>query len=157
MVKFFDEYGRLVGTGTQSKGNLFYLNMDQSSCLLIKDEDAWLWHKRLCHVNFDNMIKISKKKRVRGLPNLSRPDHAMCHECQKGKMTKSSFKRKDYSTKKILELVHTDLCGPMRTQSYYGDIYFILFVDDYTKLMTVMFLKEKSEAFKMFKWYNEKV
>lgn len=103
------------------------------------------------------MIKISKKKKVRGLPNLSKLDHVMCHECQKGKMTKYSFKSKNHSTKIILELVHTDLCGPMRTQSYYGDRYFILFADDYTRLMIVMFLKEKSEAFKMFKWYKAKV
>lgn len=80
-VKIFDDGGRLVGTGTQSRCNLFYLDNDQSSCLMIKDEDAWFWHKRLSHVNFDNMIKISKKKRVRGLPNLSKLDHVMCHEC----------------------------------------------------------------------------
>lgn len=103
------------------------------------------------------MVKISKKRRVRGLPNLSKMDHAMCHECQKGKMTKSIFKRKDYSIKKTLELVHSDICGPMRIHSYYGDKYFILFVDDYTRLMTVMFLKEKSKAFKLFKWYKGKV
>lgn len=52
-VKIFDDGGRLVGTGAQSKGNLFYLNNDESSCLMMKNKDAWLWHKRLCHVNFD--------------------------------------------------------------------------------------------------------
>lgn len=156
-VKIFDDGGKLVGIGAQSKGNLFYLDNVESSYLMMKNEDAWLWNKRLCHVNFDNMIKIIRKKNIRGFPSLSKLDHVMCHQCQKRKMTKSSFKSKDYSKKRILELVHTNLCGPMRTQSYYGDRYFIMFVDDYTRLMTIMFLKEKSKLFKMFKWYTEKV
>ena len=49
-------------------------------------------------------------------------------------------------------MVNTDLCGPIVPQSYCGDTYFILFVDDYSRMMTVMYLKEKYEAFKMFKW-----
>src|SRR5271155_5770101 len=69
-------------------------------------------------------------------------------------MNKSSFIRKYYNTKGIFELVHTDLCGPMRTQSYYGDKYFILFVDDYSRMVFVMFFKEKYDAFQMFKWYE---
>ena len=46
------------------------------------------------------------------------------------KMTKSSFKSKTYSSNDILELVHTNLCRPIVVQSYDGDKYFILFVDD---------------------------
>ena len=68
-------------------------------------------------------------------------------------MTKSSFKRKIYTSKEIIEFVHTDLCGPIDVQSYKGDKYIMLFVDDYSRMMTVMFLKQKSDAFQMFKWY----
>ena len=42
-------------------------------------------------------------------------------------------------------------------QSYYGEKYFILFVDDFSKMMIVIFLKEKSDAFQMFKWYLARV
>src|SRR5271156_6344801 len=120
-------------------------------------KNIWLWHKRLCHVNFDNMMKISRKRSVRGLPTMTKTDNIMCKNYQKGKMTKSSFKSKTHTSDDIPELVYTDLCGPMRTKSYYGDRYFILFVDDYSRMMTIMFLKEKSEAFKMFKWYKAMV
>ena len=72
-------------------------------------------------------------------------------------MTKSSFKRKTYTYDVILELVHTHLCGPIGVQSYYSDKYFILYVDEYSRMMTVMFLKEKSNAFQMFKWYLARV
>ena len=72
-------------------------------------------------------------------------------------MTKSSFKRKIYTSKEILELVHTDLCGPIEVQSYKGDIYIMLFVDEYSRMMTIMFLKQKFDAFQMFKWYLARV
>ena len=96
-------------------------------------------------------------KKVRGLSKLKRLDNTMCKQCQLGKMTKSSFKRKTYTSKEVLELVHTDLCGPIEVQSYKRDKYIMLFVDDYSRMMTVMFLKKKSNAFQMFKWYFTKV
>lgn len=63
----------------------------------------------------------------------------------------SSFKRKTYSSDDILELVHTGLCGPIGVQRYCGDKYFIIFVDYYSRMMIVMFLKEKYDAFQLFK------
>ena len=72
-------------------------------------------------------------------------------------MTRSSFKSKTYTSKEVLELVHTDLCGPIEVQSYKGDKYIMLLVDDYSRMMTVMFLKQKSDAFQMFKWYVARV
>ena len=72
-------------------------------------------------------------------------------------MTKSSFKSKTYTSNVVLELVHTNLCGPIEVQSYKGDKYIMLFVDDYSRMMKVMFLKHKSDAFQMFKWYFARV
>ena len=54
-------------------------------------------------------------------------------------------------------MVHTDLCGPIIPQSYCGARYYILFVDDYSRMMVIMYLKEKSKAFKMFKLYLDRV
>ena len=48
-------------------------------------------------------------------------------------MTKSSFKSKTHTSKGILEIVHTDLCGPIDVQRYKGDKYIMLFVDDYCR------------------------
>ena len=96
-------------------------------------------------------------KRVRGLPKLKKSDNIICKQCQLGKMTKSSFKSKAHTSKEILELVHTNLCGPMEVKSYKGDKYILLFVDDYSRMMIVMFLKQKYDAFQMFKWYLARV
>ena len=62
-------------------------------------------------------------------------------------MTKSSFKRKIYTSKEILEIVHIDLCGPIEVKIHKGDKYIMLFVDDYSRMMTIMFLKQKHDAF----------
>ena len=58
------------------------------------------------------------------------------------KNEKSGFKTKTYTFDDILELVHTDLCGPIGKKRYCGDKYIILFVDDYFKIMTMMFYKK---------------
>lgn len=72
-------------------------------------------------------------------------------------MRKTSFKRKNYQSKDILEIVHTNLCGPIGIESYIGEKIFILFVDDYSRMMLVMYLREKLEAFEKFKWYLARV
>ena len=67
-------------------------------------------------------------------------------------MGKTSFKRKNYQSEEVLEIVHSDLCGPIGIKSYSGEKFFILFVDDYSRMMIAMYLKEKLEAFEKFKW-----
>ena len=80
------------------------------SHLIAQIEESWLWHRRLCHVNFDNMVKINKFRKVRVIPNLKKPNVSLCKNYQIGKMGKTSFKSKNYQSKDILEIVHTDLC-----------------------------------------------
>ena len=72
-------------------------------------------------------------------------------------MTKSNFESKVYTSKEILEIFHTNLCAPIEVQSYKGDKYVMLFVDDYSRMMKFMFLKQKSDTFQMFKWYLARV
>ena len=50
-----------------------------------------------------------------------------------------------------------DLSGPARTRGYYGERYFIIFVDDFTRMMWVAFLTEKSEAYEKFKIFKNRV
>ena len=125
-----DDKGNLIGLDKKTKGNLFYLDLGDCLCFIAQIEEIWLWHKRLCHVNFDNMVKIGKFRKVRGIPSLKKSDVGLCKNCQIGKMGKTSFKRKNYQSEDILEIVHTDLCGPIGVESYSGEKFFILSVDD---------------------------
>ena len=70
-------------------------------------------HKILCHVNFDTLVKIRKHRRVRSILGLRKPDKGLCKNCQIGKVEKTSFKRKNYRSEAVLELMHIDLCGPI--------------------------------------------
>ena len=73
-TKIFDTNGNLIGKGDQTRSNLFYLDIDDATCLIAKFDDVWLWHKRLCHVNFDNLINISNMKKLREFPKLKKHD-----------------------------------------------------------------------------------
>ena len=103
------------------------------------------------HLKFDNIVKISNKGTVRNLPNIINPPNYVCRHCIHGKQTKSSFNIKEHTTSQPLEIIHTNLCGPRRTKSMQGEHYFMLFIDDHTRMTWVSFLKEKSEAFRSLK------
>src|SRR5271156_5775026 len=106
----------MIASVSKTKGNVFHLNSDVS-CFVAKVDDSWLWHKRLCHINFDNIVKISNFKVVRDLPSIARPVDTICRECVMGNHVRSSFRRKKNLAKNKLDLVHTDLCGPTQTRS----------------------------------------
>ena len=156
-ARLLDGKGKMIGSGKQTKGNLFYLDLGECSCFISQVEESQLWHRRLCHVNFDNMVKIRKFGKVRGIPNLKKLNVGLCKNCQIGKMGKTSFKSKNYQSKDILEIVHTNLCGSIGVESYTREKIFIFFVDDYSRMMIVMYLREKPEAFEKFKWYLARV
>jgi hypothetical protein len=72
-----------------------------------------------------------------------------------GKLTHTQFKSKNFpSTEKPLQLVHMDLCGPSRKEGTGKENYFMLIIDDYSRLTWVAFLKEKSEALEKFKVFK---
>ena len=66
-------------------------------------------------------------------------------------MQRKLFKSVDHeqSTKK-LELIHSDICGPIQVDSIGGSRYFTTFIDDSTHCVSVYFLKHKSEVLKKF-------
>ena len=61
---------------------------------------------------------------------------------------------KGYRAKEQLELVHSDLCGPMTIQARGGFEYFITFIDDYSRNGYIYLMHRKSEAFEKFKEYR---
>ena len=72
-----------------------------------------------------------------------------------GKQTRKYFKTKDVlSTSRPLQLVHMDLCGPSRTKTPSGESYFLLIIDDFSRMTWVAFLKYKSEALEKFKIFK---
>jgi hypothetical protein len=111
-----------------------------------------LWHRRLGHLNFDHIIKLRNNGAVKDLPKISKPYDSICKPFQIGNLTHTQFKSKNFpSTEKPLQLVHMDLCVPSRKEGIGKENYFMLIIDDYSRLTWVSFLKEKFEAFEKFK------
>ena len=90
-------------------------------------------------------------------PKIVKPTNIVCKECIWAKQKKVSFPNKKFGTIKKLEIVHTNLSGPLRKRGFYGERYFMILVDDFTRMMWVAFLKEKLEAFEKFKIFKNKV
>jgi len=97
------------------------------------------------------MRKACKYQADCGLPDIRIPDNTICKSCQFGKKTRTNFPEKEGSTSRPLELVHTDVCGPFRTKSPRGEEYFILFIDDFSRMVWIGLTKHKEEAFEKFK------
>nr|GFC32006.1 retrovirus-related Pol polyprotein from transposon TNT 1-94 [Tanacetum cinerariifolium] len=89
-------------------------------CLMAKatSSQAWLWHRRLSHLNFDTINLLSKNDIVVGLPKLKFVKDHLCSSCELGKAKRKYFQSKlSLSSKRRLHLLHMDLCGPMRVAS----------------------------------------
>ncbi|GJR86891.1 retrovirus-related pol polyprotein from transposon TNT 1-94 [Tanacetum coccineum] len=118
-------------------------------CLMAKASptQAWLWHRRLSHLNFDYINLLSKKDVVIGLPKMKYVKDQLCSSCEVSKAKRSSFKSKTVpSSKGRLNLLHMDLCGPMRVASINGKRYILVIVDDYSRYTWTLFLRSKDET-----------
>nr|GFB94785.1 retrovirus-related Pol polyprotein from transposon TNT 1-94 [Tanacetum cinerariifolium] len=111
-------------------------NYPNPICLMAKatSSQAWLWHRRLAHLNFDTINLLSKKDIVVGLPKLKFIKDHLWSSCELGKTKRNSFQTKlTPSSKRRLQLLHMDLCGPMRIASINGKRYVLVIVDDYSR------------------------
>nr|GEV05460.1 hypothetical protein [Tanacetum cinerariifolium] len=131
--------------------NLFSVESTSSTplCLMAKatPTQAWLWHRRLSHLNFDYTNLLSKKDIVIGLPKLKYVKDQLCFSCELSKAKRSSFKSKAVpSSKERLNLLHIDLCGLIRVASINGKKYILVIVDDYSRYTWTLFLRSKDET-----------
>jgi len=134
------------------------LPQNNLTCLSALNDDILLWHKRLGHASFSLLNKLVLKDLVVDLPTIKYNDGKVCDACAKGKQVKNSFKsKKIMSTSRPLELLHIDLCGPMRIMSRGGKRYVCVIVDNYSRFTWTLFLASEDETFEKFVVFIEKV
>nr|GEX02369.1 retrovirus-related Pol polyprotein from transposon TNT 1-94 [Tanacetum cinerariifolium] len=107
-------------------------NSPNPICLMAKatSSQACLWNRRLSHLNFDTINLLSKNDIVVGLPKLKFVKDHLCSSCELGKAKLKSFQSKTTpSSKRRLQLLHMDLCGPMRVASINGKKYVLVTSD----------------------------
>jgi len=96
------------------------------------------------------------KRLVNGISISKATELSFCEGCVEGKIHRKPFKPvgEIHSTAR-LQLVHSDVCGPMSTESIGGKKYFVTFIDDYSRCCSVYFMKHKSEVLEKFKEFEE--
>nr|GFA38872.1 hypothetical protein [Tanacetum cinerariifolium] len=140
---------------TGSRGTDLYsitlqdINSPNPICLMAKatSSQAWLWHRRLSHLNFDAINLLTKNDIMVGLPKLKFVKDHLCSSCELGKAKRKSFHTiLTPSLKRRLQLLYMDLCGPIRVASINGKRYVLVIVDDYSRYTWTHFLRSKDET-----------
>lgn len=163
-VKFFSQQchilkgSNIVATGSMT-GTLYKLDTvkptsTRSNTALLAHIN--LWHERLAHINNDTIQSMRSNNSVTGLSiDTSKNSSNPCHGCIYGKAHRTIIPKSSSSrTSRTLELIHSDVSGPVETPSIGGSRYFITFIDDFSKWTTVYTMKRKSEALDLFKTFH---
>ncbi|MCO5603945.1 hypothetical protein L7F22_058102 [Adiantum nelumboides] len=150
----------LITTGTL-ENELFVLDRYEKQIQACIEEtktqamqDAELWHARFGHVGYGSLMTLQRHNMVHDLSLLEMLPRHVCEGCVLGKMHKFTFLQ-DGSVRgtRKLQLVHSDVCGPMRMPSMGNILYFVTFIDDFSRFCWVYPLKAKSDVFANFQHY----
>ncbi|KAL0377901.1 UNVERIFIED_CONTAM: Retrovirus-related Pol polyprotein from transposon RE1 [Sesamum radiatum] len=120
-----------------------------------RNETADLWHMRLSHVSYSKLDTMMKKSMLKGLPKLEVRSDTVCAGCQYGKAHQLPYEESNFRTKEPLELIHSDVFGPVRQVSIGGMKYMVTFIDDFSRYVWVYFMKNKSETLTKFKEFKK--
>jgi hypothetical protein len=132
-----------VNSVCDDNANVFSSTITNRKRKRTHDASSKLWHCRLGHISRGRIERLVKNEI---LPPLEFSDLEQCIECIKGKFVKK-IKRNAKRSTSVLEIIHTDICGPFNVKSVDGYDSFIIFTDDYSCYGYIYPIKERSEAF----------
>ncbi|KAL0367866.1 UNVERIFIED_CONTAM: Retrovirus-related Pol polyprotein from transposon TNT 1-94 [Sesamum radiatum] len=121
------------------------------------NETADLWHMRLSHVSYSKLDTMMKKSMLKGLPKLEVRRDTVYAGCQYGKAHQLPYEESNFRAKEPLELIHSDVFGPVRQASIGRMKYMVTFIDDFSRYVWVYFMKNKSETLMKFKEFKKSV
>ncbi|KAJ9547978.1 hypothetical protein OSB04_020521 [Centaurea solstitialis] len=118
------------------------------------EDQTYLWHCRLGHIN-KKRVELLRKGGFLGTFDYKPFDN--CESCLSGKMTKQPFNKENERATDLLEIIHTDVCGPFSHVARGGYRYFITFTDDFSRYGYVYLMRHKSESFQRFREFQNEV
>lgn len=140
-------------------GNLYYVCNDSEETNWASTRNNHVsidtWHCRLGHLNEKDLTEMLKKNFVDQV-NIKRKLQP-CDICIRGKMTTLPFPKKSDRKTGVLDLVHSDVWGPSRTESLGKARYFVTFIDDCSRWCEVYFIRNKSDVLRVFKEYKARM
>ena len=107
------------------------------------------WHARLGHIDQVSMSRLAKEGLLDLLTKFKLP---RCKSCLAGNVTTKPFGKASRPSSP-LELIHSDICGPMNVKACHRAFYFLIFIDDYSRhgyVYTLSYHYEALDAFKCF-------
>jgi hypothetical protein len=141
--RILDSRGDLIRM-VVSEGQVFRADFSQSSgveCCFLADSSSelWKWRRKLGHLSFDLLSRLSKLNLVRGLPRLRFEKELVCASCRNAKIVASSLPPlTDVMTERPCDLLHMDLVGPSHVRSTGGKWYVLVVVDDYSRYTSLV-------------------
>jgi transposase InsO family protein len=147
------EDARVIG---KREGNLYRL-LERNEETLIHDEvnPNELWHRKYAHINYQALPFL--RKMIEGILELKSTHERICKGCAIGKNIKKPFPSSDKRSKETLDLIHLDVCAPMPIISLGGSLYYVTFIDDYSRKTWLYLLKSKDEVFNKFQEFKVKI
>eukprot|EP00253_Pinus_taeda_P012468 PITA_12468 len=114
------DIGETVIKGIRTPNNLYILKGGQQQFCLRKNDEHWLWHRRLGHLSFPQIRKACKFQVVRDLPDISIPENTICKSCQFGKQTRAHFPEKEGSANSKIKCLRSDRGGEFTSDEFFN-------------------------------------
>lgn len=138
-----------------SSNNGFVLEQSNTSkAMQIKSKQSIrLWHRRMAHLNYADVKRLSTL--VDGMGVMINDAEAVCEPCVFGKQSRKPFNSTGGArSSRVLQLIHSDVCGPITPATWDEKRFLVTFIDDYTHFTVVYLLRNKSDVFELFQRYK---
>lgn len=152
----------IIIEGKQNETGLFTVNfkpeITSGTSYVTKTDNLMTLHKKMGHLGEKNLRKLSKicdglklsdEELKKGLEN--------CDICLRAKQTRLPFSENRYKANKPLEIIHSDVCGPIEPTTWDDKSYFVTFTDDHTNFTQTYLLSHKNEVFDALQEYSAQV
>ncbi|KAL0278108.1 UNVERIFIED_CONTAM: hypothetical protein PYX00_000019 [Menopon gallinae] len=139
------------------EGGLYVIEEPERMFYTRDRDNTKRWHQRYGHLNLSDLKKLESQRMVEGMKLMGKNDTLNCEICARGKIHQLPFKKSTSRSENALDLVHSDICGPMKVRSAGGARFFVTFIDDYSRYTEVYMLKNKSDVLEKFKVFKARV
>ncbi len=144
--------GKLLARGDARTGifGMVGHHVPAASVALSATETPQLWHRRYGHLGYDNLAKLAETGLVKGMTTsaaeFKTAGKDACGTCITSKQHKIARPSSSSDSQRPLELLHTDVCGPLEEPSLGGCVYLVTYLDDHSKMAIVRTVARKSDV-----------
>lgn len=151
--------GENIITGIKSDNGLYTVKLVKNNVQEVytatdKENKTITWHKKLGHIGKKNLMKLVN---IADGIKISKKDfdvlNEICETCIMAKQVRLPFNNERTKAKRPLEIIHTDICGPLEPVTWNNKWYFVTMIDDFTNFTMVSLITNKSEATEELKNY----